>query len=103
MRQIYLERLSVLKEAAQKHLNGLLTIEDAAAGMRTIGWLPAGASDRVAAKQASMLGLEVGALSAFAIKKAHKPGLILGFAGCAPNELRRGVSVLSTALTSSRQ
>lgn len=103
MRQVYLERLSVLKEAAQKHLNGLLTIEDAAAGMRTIGWLPAGASDRVAAKQASMLGLEVGALSAFAIKKAQKPGLILGFAGCAPNELRRGVSVLSTALTSSRQ
>jgi GntR family transcriptional regulator/MocR family aminotransferase len=100
MRQIYMERLSVLKEAARKHLSGLLDVDDAVAGMRTVGWLQTASSDRLVARRASMLGLEVGALSIFARKNTQKPGLILGFAGCNPAELRRGVSVLAAAINS---
>ena len=100
MRQIYLERLSVLQEAARKHLNGLLVVDDAVAGMRTVGWLETASSDRLVAKRASMLGLEVGALSPFVRKNTQKPGLILGFAGCNPAELQRGVSVLAAAIKS---
>lgn len=98
MRQIYMERMSVLKEAARKHLNGLLLVEDAVAGMRTVGWLQSVSSDKLAVERASRLGLEVTALSAFAIKNSQKPGLILGFASCNPSEIRRGASVLAAAL-----
>ena len=98
MRQTYSERLSVLKEASRKRLGSLLDVADAAAGMRTIAWLNTATSDRAVAQRAQRLGLEVTALSAFAIKHSQPPGLILGFAGCHAGELRRGVSVLASAL-----
>jgi GntR family transcriptional regulator/MocR family aminotransferase len=97
MREIYFERSSVLKTAATKHLDGVMELVDAEAGMRTIGWLLNRTPDRVAAQRARQLGLEITALSAFTVRHSQKPGLILGFAGCSPSELRRGVSVLATS------
>jgi GntR family transcriptional regulator/MocR family aminotransferase len=101
MRQTYAERMSVLREAAQKHLSGLLDVKIAAAGMRTIGWLNTGVSDAVAAERARSLGLEMTALSEFTIRHSHPAALILGFAGCNASELRRGVGVLAAALSHS--
>jgi GntR family transcriptional regulator/MocR family aminotransferase len=101
MRQVYSERLSVLEAAAQKHLAGLLELTPTAAGMRTVAWLKTRTSGEVAAHRAQMLGLELAALSVFTVKYSRKPALILGFAGCNPNELRRGVSVLAAALRTS--
>jgi GntR family transcriptional regulator/MocR family aminotransferase len=98
MRQIYSERMSVLCEAARKHLSGLLEVTPTAAGMRTLAWLKTRTSDKTAAQHAQMLGLELAALSMFTMKYPQKPALILGFAGCNPGELRRGVSVLAAAL-----
>jgi GntR family transcriptional regulator/MocR family aminotransferase len=100
MRQIYAERMAVLKEAADEHLDGLLDVTNAAAGMKTVAWLKTGTSDKAAAEQARRLGLEMIELSEFSIKQPLKPGLLLGFAGCNPEELRRGVSVLAVALRS---
>jgi GntR family transcriptional regulator / MocR family aminotransferase len=54
----------------------------------------------VAAEQAKKLGLEAIPFSMFTSKYLKPPALILGFAGCNPAELRRGVSVLATALRS---
>jgi GntR family transcriptional regulator/MocR family aminotransferase len=98
MRQTYSERLTVLQTAARKHLSGVLEVGDAAAGMRTVGWLKTEASDKAAAERAQRLGLEVNALSTFTLKHSHPPGVILGFAGCNASELRRGVAVLAAAL-----
>ena len=39
MRQTYAERIDVLKTAADKHLNGVLDVVHAGAGIRTLGWL----------------------------------------------------------------
>jgi GntR family transcriptional regulator/MocR family aminotransferase len=100
MRQSYAERIDVLKTAADKHLNGVLDVVHAGAGMRTLGWLKTWESDRDAAQQAQRLGLEVTPLSMFTTKYEQPPALMLGFAGCNPAELRRGVSVLATALRS---
>lgn len=99
MRQIYAERLSVLTEAARQELTGVADVTVAAAGMRTTAWLKQEASDKAAADRAARLGLEVTPVSAFSIKQQPQPGLILGFAGCSPAELRRGVSTLARALT----
>ena len=100
MRQTYAQRIEVLKSAADKHLNGVLDIVHAGAGIRTLGWLKTWKSDRDAARQARKLGLEVEPLSMFTTKYEQPPALLLGFAGCNPAELRRGVSVLATALRS---
>jgi GntR family transcriptional regulator/MocR family aminotransferase len=100
MRQTYAERIAILKSAADKHLKGVLDVVHAGAGIRTLGWLRTWESDREAAQHVQKLGLEVEALSKFTRKYEQPPALILGFAACNPTELRRGVSVLATALRS---
>jgi GntR family transcriptional regulator/MocR family aminotransferase len=100
MRQTYAERIAVLEAAADKQLAGLLDVVHADAGIRTLAWLRTWKSDREAARQAQALGLEVIPLSEFSTRYEQPPGLMLGFAGCSPGELRRGVSVLATALGS---
>jgi GntR family transcriptional regulator/MocR family aminotransferase len=100
MRQIYAERIEVLKTAADEHLDGLVDVVHAGAGVRTLGWLKTWKSDHDAAQQARKFGLEVEPLSLFTRKYNRPPALILGFASCTSAELRRGVSVLATALRS---
>jgi GntR family transcriptional regulator / MocR family aminotransferase len=100
MRQSYAERIDVLKTASDKHLNGVLDVVHAGAGIRTLGWLKTLKSDHDAAQQAQKLGLEVTPLSMFTTKYEQPPALMLGFASCNPAELRRGISVLATALRS---
>src|SRR6202021_3240370 len=65
MRQNYAERNDVLKIAADKHLSGLLDVEHAAAGIRTLGWLKTWKSDIEAALQARKLALEEDRSSSF--------------------------------------
>lgn len=98
MRQIYAERMDILKQASDKHLSGLLDVVNAPAGMKTIGWLPHHKKDGLAARRASIAGIETFALSAFSLGHTHRPGLLLGFAGCSPEELQRGVKVLARSL-----
>lgn len=98
MRQIYGERVNALKEAADRHLKAALDVVRAASGMRTIAWVQTHATDMAIAERARSLGLELSALSPFSIRYRQAPALILGFAGCTPNELRRGVNVLARAL-----
>jgi GntR family transcriptional regulator/MocR family aminotransferase len=100
MRQTYAERIEVLKTTADKHLNGVLEVMNAGAGIRTLAWLKTWKSDDEAAHQARKLGLELEPLSMFTTKYQQPPALMLGFAGCNPAELRRGVSILATALRS---
>jgi GntR family transcriptional regulator/MocR family aminotransferase len=101
MRQTYAERIEVLKSVADKQLTGLLEIVHAGSGMRTLGWLKTWTCDQDATQHAQKFGLEVEPLSMFVSKYEQPPAFILGFAGCTPAELRRGVSVLATALRSS--
>ena len=98
MRQIYAERISVLVEAARRRLSGCIDVAHAASGMRTIGWLPNGENDLDVAGRARSQGLELAALSQFAVRPVPRGGLVLGFAGSAPDELRRGVDVLASVL-----
>ncbi|MGH9666296.1 MAG: PLP-dependent aminotransferase family protein, partial [Bryobacteraceae bacterium] len=103
MRQAYAERMGVLSEAAKRRLGGRLDVVQAASGMRTIAWLKTGENDRAVAERAHSRGLEVAPLSLFAIQNIPLPALILGFAGCAEAELRRGVEVLAGVLGAERQ
>ena len=99
MRETYAERMFVLKEAADKHLQGLVEVVHASAGIRTIGWLKTWTSDEDAARRAAAHGLELSPLTMFTARYKQPPALMLGFASCNSTELRRGVSVLATALS----
>jgi len=98
MRQTYAERMSLLVDEAQRHLGGLLEVERAAAGMRAMAWLRTPEGDRQAAGRARARGLELAALSDFTLEYPQPAALILGFAGCTPREIRRGMEVLAAAL-----
>ncbi len=102
MRQTYRERMSVLKEAAERHLKGALDVVEAAAGMRTVAWVKMDSVDLPVAERAMSLGLELSALSQFTIRYPQPPALILGFAGCSKNEIIRGVNVLAEAVDQKR-
>ncbi|MBO0798813.1 MAG: PLP-dependent aminotransferase family protein, partial [Blastocatellia bacterium] len=69
-------------------------------GMRTVGWLQTGESDRSVQSRAIAQGLELGALSSFTLRHPVRSGLMLGFAGSSPAELRRGVDILAAVLQS---
>jgi GntR family transcriptional regulator / MocR family aminotransferase len=98
MRQVYAERMEVLAEAAERRLGGLLDVVKTVTGMRTVGWLLTGEGDRSAQERAIAQGLELGALSMFTLRHPVRSGLMLGFAGSSPAELRRGVNVLAGVL-----
>ncbi len=98
MRQVYAERMTALVESAKGRLSGCLDVHPVASGMRTIGWIRNGESDVAVAERARSRGLELAALSHFAVRYMPQPGLILGFAGCTPTELHRGVDLLASVL-----
>jgi len=77
-------------------------VNDLEPGMRTLAWVRTGERDVDLAARARARGLEVAALSQFRIEHRQPDALVLGFAGCAEAELRRGVEVLAGALTYAR-
>ena len=94
MKQLYAERLAVLRTEAKRHLSHALEVENAAAGMRALAWIKTGESDKVVAERATQLGLEVAPVSAFTVEHKRKPAILLGFAGCSERELKRGIVLL---------
>ena len=98
MRQIYAERLSVLLDAAQQNLTGLLEISEIEAGLQTVGWLQRGINAESAAATAAERNVEVTPLSIYSQGNVASTGLQLGFAAIDPKEIRRGVQDLAIAL-----
>ena len=99
MRQVYAERLSVLLDAAQEKLAGLLEISNVEAGLQTVGWLRSGMDAEWAARAAASRNVEVIPLSRYGRGRVAQHGLQLGFAAIDAREIRRGVRELAIALT----
>ncbi len=98
MRMLYAERQAVLVAAAQSELTGLLEVKPAQAGMHIVGWLPPHITDTAASQRAAALGVEVPALSAYALKPYPRGGLLLGYAGYNQAQIVAGISQLKAAL-----
>jgi GntR family transcriptional regulator/MocR family aminotransferase len=99
MRQVYSDRSQLLAEEANRRLSGLLDVEHAQSGMRTVAWIKTGITEMVLTQRARQLGLEVIPLSSYVSRYRQKPALTLGFAGCNASEIKRGVSVLEAVLS----
>ena len=99
MRQVYSDRSQLLTEEANRRLSGLLDVEHAQSGMRTVAWIKTRVPEMVLTRRAVQLGLEVVPISSYVSKYEQKPALSLGFAGCNASEIKRGVSVLEAVLS----
>src|SRR5216684_513994 len=99
MRQVYSDRSQLLTEEANRRLSGLLDVEHAQSGMRTVAWIKTRVTEMVLTRRAEQLGLEVVPISSYVSKYEQKPALMLGFAGCNASEIKRGVSVLEAVLS----
>ena len=103
MRELYAERLAALLEAAQTHLEGLLTISSVEAGLQTVGWLRVPASIDHVVTEAAQRDVEIVPLKSYAWGHTPRGGIVLGFAAVDPHELRRGVEELALILAKARK
>jgi hypothetical protein len=85
------DRSQLLTEKANRRLSGLLDVEHAQSGMRTVAWIRIRVPKMVLTRRAKRLGLEVVPISSYVSKYEQKPALMLGFAGCNASEIKRGV------------
>jgi GntR family transcriptional regulator / MocR family aminotransferase len=100
MRTLYAERQQVLVEASRRHLNDLLEVAPAGAGMHLVAWLTPGASDKSASIKAARFGVEAAPLSAYAASPLVRGALVLGYAAVNTKQIKTGVRQLAQALTS---
>ena len=98
MRRIYAERHDALCEAAKKKLAGLLDIVPAESGLHTIGHLPRGLREADASRAADLRRITASPIARFSIAPVGVNGLVLGFGGVSPAQIKAGVGVLAEVL-----
>jgi GntR family transcriptional regulator/MocR family aminotransferase len=103
MRTAYVERQAALVEAAQAHLGGLLELSPTEAGLHMMGWLPEGSDDQRVAQHLRAREIEAPALTTYSLEGQLRPGLVLGYAGLRPGEIRRGVRQMAAGLKELRK
>ena len=102
MRRRYAARQAALLRAAARHLDGLLVLRPAEAGMHLVAELaPALArrmDDQEAARRAAAAGIVVVPLSASYLQAPRRQGLLLGYAAVAEPAIGPAVRRLAAAL-----
>jgi GntR family transcriptional regulator/MocR family aminotransferase len=95
MRAIYAERQDALLRAARRELEGKLEVAPSATGLHLVGWLPRGVDDRKASEAAATCGVEAPPISAYRFRPSRRGGLLLGYGGVSPRQIRDGVRALA--------
>jgi len=98
MRTLYRERQETLLRAAGRELGGLLEVGPCETGMHLMSWLPEARGDRQASQAAACAGIEALPLSSYRLERGARGGLLLGYAGSEPRQIRDGVRRLGAAL-----
>jgi GntR family transcriptional regulator/MocR family aminotransferase len=97
MRRIYEERHATLLDAA-RDLAGLLDVAPTDSGLHAVGALARHLPEQAAAAAAAARGVVVAPVGRYAIEKVPSNGLVLGFGGVRPHEIRTGMRILGEAL-----
>jgi GntR family transcriptional regulator/MocR family aminotransferase len=98
MRQLYRERRDALVAAIGGELGAALRVRDGQAGMHLVATLRRPANDRQLAAEAARQGLWTMPLSSCYLGAAAEQGLVLGYGGTTPGEIREGVRRLRRVL-----
>ena len=94
MRQVYRERYVALVEAIQEQMPDQLQLIGTDTGMHLTAFLPEGADDVEFTRRAAAAGISVRPLSICYLKPPRRGGLILGYGGATPAQIREGVRIL---------
>ena len=104
MRRIYARRQQTLIEAVRIHIDGLLSIESAPAGMHLIARLSPSLAVRMddteASRRAAVAGVTALPLSDYYSGKPTQQGLVLGYAGFDEDAINEAATGLAAALNS---
>ena len=95
MRRAYKARHDALIEAAEG-IASRIDLQPTASGFHTVGFLPDDADEERIVAGAREKGIVVAALSRYCMTPIGRKGLVLGFGGVTPDEIRRGVKILKT-------
>ncbi|HMK28160.1 MAG TPA: PLP-dependent aminotransferase family protein [Terriglobales bacterium] len=95
MRMLYVERRNLLVEALRAELGDVLEILKPEAGMHLVAMLPPGLEDTAVAEAAAQENLSVMPLSFCYLRRAPRPGLILGYGIATPAQIQEGARRLA--------
>ena len=98
MRVMYGAQQAMLVNEVQHELDGRLQITSTPAGMHLVGWLPRGVDDRAVSEALGEQLIEAPPLSAYALSTLKRGGLVLGYAGISPKQVRDGVRSMKSVL-----
>ena len=99
MREIYSERLQVLREHIDRHLKGALQLPRIEAGLQIAAHLEKGLNALQLETAAAKRQVEVMAINRFLIERTDVNAVLLGFASIRPQEIRTGVEELAQAVS----
>jgi len=96
VRRRYAERRTCLIDEIRGHFGNALEIVGGDAGLHLILGLPEGVDDTLVVRDALQQGVVTRALSTYYLERAHaRPGLLLGYAGVSPEEIRPAFDALA--------
>ena len=98
-RQTYRERHAALVAAIQEMLPSRFEMAGSETGMHLTLLLPEGMDDVALTRRAAEAGISVRPLSICYLKPPERGGLILGYGGATPQQIREGVQALRQLLT----
>ncbi len=93
-RMLYMERRQALVKAIDLEMKDTLEIIGAEAGMHLVALLPSGIDDVRVAREAAARGISAMPLSSCYMKPPARGGLILGYGGTNPHQIRDGIRKL---------
>jgi GntR family transcriptional regulator/MocR family aminotransferase len=98
MRMLYMDRRAALVDAIANQAEGKLEVIGAEAGMHLVALLPNGVDDVAVVQRAAKAGISVMPLSFCYAKPPARGGLILGYGGADPRQIRDGLRKLVACL-----
>jgi len=98
MRALYQERRDVLLDALSTFVGSRLRLGPADTGMHVATWLTGACSDEAIVALGATRGLGMRTLSCHYIGQSPSRGLVLGFSGSPPDQLRRAARTLAEVL-----
>lgn len=97
MRTLYAERRDALLNATK---NLPLQMDAPEAGIHCVGWLPDGIDDVAVVNKAADYDLELTSISTFGIEPLARKGLLLGYGGYSPQQIKKAARRLGELLVS---
>ncbi|MFY7959134.1 MAG: PLP-dependent aminotransferase family protein [Elsteraceae bacterium] len=102
MRKLYAERYQTLLDAVREHLSEWLEIVPTTTGLHTVALLRPGLDADAVTLVAAENGLTVVPIARFCIEPIERQGLVLGFSGFSPAQIRSAALQLRAVLKGAR-